>query len=238
MNSPLGTAAALAPAVGVLACLASCPEVGTQEPPVPDLAGNYIRGDFVGMGESDQRIDDQLLTGEGLRRLNAYDYTTDDPGYGCIPASWTRVRLNPNVVVQITQGPDHVRLRYEFMDLDRVVPLVSDERPIDAVGIEGQPMLGRSVGWYDGDTLVIDTSGYERGYVSTIADWAGLPQSRRMRTVERISGSDDGLTIEITHVDPVVFRRPFVVDLDYASTDFELLEYRCDAEEAAIVAPD
>ncbi len=210
----------------------------SQESQSPDLSGNYIRGDFVGLGESDQLIDRELLTIEGRRRWDAYDYTTDDPGYGCVPASWTRVWLNPNVVVQVNQASDHVRLRYEFMDLDRVIPLVSPDEAAERGEIDGLPTLGRYVAWYDDDTLVIDTAEYERGYVSTIAEWAGLPQSRSMRTIERIRRSEDGLTIEITHVDPVIFRQPFVVTLRYPTTDFELLEYGCSPEEASIVAPD
>jgi hypothetical protein len=210
----------------------------SQEPQFPDLSGNYIRGDFVGLGASHQLIDQELLTIEGQRRWDAYNYMTDDPGYGCVPASWTRAWLNPNVVVQVNQFNDHVRLRYEFMDLDRVIPLVSPDETAERGEIDGLPTLGRFVAWYDDDTLVIDSSEYGVGYVSTIADWAGLPQSRSMRTIERIRRSDDGLTIEITHVDPVIFRRPFVVTLRYATTDFELLKYGCLPEEASIVAPD
>ncbi|WP_428099423.1 hypothetical protein [Candidatus Rariloculus sp.] len=237
MAPPIRPAAALGTAVAILAGLTTGSDLAAQTA-VPNLSGNYIRGDFVGLGQSDQVIDPELLTEEGQRRWLSYDYTTDDPAYGCIPSSWTRVWLNPNVVVRVSQADDHVRLRYEFMDLDRVIPLVADTDVEDAGGIEGLPTLGRYVAWYDADTLVIDSSDYERGYISTIADWAGLPQSRRMRTIERISRSDDGLTIEITHMDPVVFRRPFVVTLNYESTDFELLEYGCVPEEASIVAPD
>lgn len=204
----------------------------------PDLSGNYIRGDFVGLGEIGQLIDGEFLTNEGQRRRDEYDYQIDDPVYACVPASWTRVWWNPNVVVQIGQDADHVRLRYEFMDLDRVIPLAAEGRPRDAVGIDGLPTLGRSVAWYDGDTLVIDTSDYERGYVATMADWAGLAQSRRMRTIERLRRGADGLTIEITHIDPVVFRRPFVVTFHYVATDYELLDYGCLPEEASIVTPD
>lgn len=222
----------------VLAVLQEGPHPVAQEPAEPDLSGHYIRGDFAGLGEADQVIGTEMLTVEGRRRWNEYDFRTDDPGYDCVPASWTRVWSNPNVVVAVSQAPDHVRLRYEFMDLDRVVPLVKNSEAKAPGSIDGIPTLGSYVGWYDGDTLVIDTNAYERGYVSTIADWAGLPQSRRMRTIERISRSEDGLAIEITHVDPVIFRQPLVVELSYAATNFELLEYGCVPEEARIVSPD
>ena len=48
-----------------------------------------------------------------------------------------------------------------------------------------------------------------------------MPQSRRMRTVERITRSGDVLTIETTHRDPAYYRRPLVVSIPYTSSDFE-----------------
>jgi hypothetical protein len=91
--------------------------------------------------------------------------------------------------------------------------------------------------WYDGDALVIETSNIEPGYVSTMEKWAGLPQSRAMRTVERITRNGDLLTIEITHVDPAMYRKPLVVTLTYPRTKFELMEYNCNPEDAAVVSP-
>jgi len=44
------------------------------------------------------------LTDAGERRFKAYDYKKDDPALKCIGTSWTRVWLNPNVLVKITQG--------------------------------------------------------------------------------------------------------------------------------------
>lgn len=198
----------------------------------PDLSGNYIRnGGTTNFGA-------WTLTEEGARRLEAYDFKTDDPALGCIAASWTRVWLNPNVVVQVMQADDHVRLRYEWMDLDRRIPLVDPTRPNPPRGsIEGHPALGHYAAWYDGDTLVIDTVDVGPGYVSTMERFAGLPQSRRMRTIERLSRAGDMLRIEITHVDPVMYREPLVVTMTYPRTPFELMEYGCNPEDAAVVEP-
>jgi hypothetical protein len=198
----------------------------------PDLAGNYMRnGGTTDFGQ-------WKLTDEGARRFKAYDFKTDDPALGCIAASWTRVWLNPNVVVQLTQGDDHVRLRYEWMDLDRTIPLVDPTMPNPPRGsIERHPALGRYAAWYDGDALVIDTVDVGPGYVSTMEKWAGLPQSRRMRTIERITRVGDMLRIAITHVDPAMYREPLVVTITYPRTPFELMDYGCNPEDAAVVEP-
>ena len=208
-----------------------CSGDGFAQP--PDLSGNWIRGNArnSSFGEWD-------FTEEGQRAFDDYDFERDDPAYGCIAASWTRVWLNPNVLVQITQATDHVRLRYEWMDIDRRVPLVdpTSDNP-ERANIESMPAVGHSMAWYDADTLVIDTIDFAPGYVSTMGERAGLPQSRRMRTVERISRSGDSLTIETTHQDPTYYRRPLVVSVPYTFSDYELLGYGCTPEEASIVSP-
>ena len=86
---------------------------------VPDLSGNWIldRASEVEFGE-------MVFTEAGQIAFDNYDYTKDDPAYDCIGASWTRIWLNPNVLVGITQAQDHVRLQYEWIDVDRRVPLV------------------------------------------------------------------------------------------------------------------
>lgn len=198
----------------------------------PDLAGGWIRnGGTIDFGEWD-------LTEEGQRQFDAYDFNTDDPALHCLASSWTRVWLNPNVLVEITQGEDQVRLRHEWMDIDRRIPIVDPAaaNPPRAQ-VEGQPALGRFMAWYDGDTLVIDTIDVTPGYVSTMQEWAGLPQSRTMRTVERLTRSGDLLTIEITHVDPAMYRKPLVVTITHPRSQFELLDYGCNPEDAAIIAP-
>ena len=65
-----------------------------------------------------------------------------------------------------------------------------------------------------------------------------MPQSSRMQTIERISRDGEALTIETTHVDPAYYREPLVVSIPYAWSDFELLEYGCTPEDAAVVAPE
>ena len=208
-----------------------CSGNGFAQP--PDLSGNWIRG-----SPTDSSFGGWDFTEEGQRAFDDYDFERDDPAYGCIAASWTRVWLNPNVLVQITQATDHVRLRYEWMDIDRTVPLVDPtSTDPERANINEMPAVGHSMAWYDGDTLVIDTIDFAPGYISTMGERAGLPQSRRMRTVERISRAEDALTIETTHQDPTYYRKPIVVSIPYTLSDYELLEYGCTPEEASIVSP-
>lgn len=198
----------------------------------PDLSGNWIlNGGKTTFGE-------WHLTDDGERRFKAYDFKKDDPALKCIGTSWTRVWLNPNVVVRITQGDDFVRLQYEWMDIDRRIPIVDPTAPNPKrSNIAGMPGLGYSAAWYDGNALVIDTTNIEPGYVSTMQEWAGLPQSRMMRTVERFTRAGDLLTIQITHVDPANYRDPLVVTITYPRTRFELMNYGCNPDDASVTEP-
>jgi hypothetical protein len=196
------------------------------------LSGNWIKGGRTVFSQWD-------FTEAGKKQFESYDFKKDDPAYGCIGASWTRVWLNPNVLVRITQAADSVRLQYEWMDLDRRVPIgdPTSANPKRSNFIKNNPALGHSTAWYDGDTLVIETVDVAVGFVSTMEEWAGMPQSSRMRTIERLRRSGDVLTIETTHVDPAYYRKPLVTTIEYRTSTFELMRYNCSPEDAAIVSP-
>jgi hypothetical protein len=199
---------------------------------IPDLSVNWIAGG------GPTTFNDYQFTEDGERRFKAYDFKVDDPAYGCIGASWTRIWLNPNVVVELRQLKDQIRMRYEWMDIERVIPLVDPlVRTIKRNNVKGHPALGYSAAWYDGDALVIDTIDFAPGYITTMVERAGLPQSRRMHTVERLRRDGDVLTIETTHFDPANYRTPVISTIKYQKTDWEIMKYGCTPEEAAVVAP-
>jgi len=197
----------------------------------PDLTGTWIL-------YRAERFGQPAMTEVGRSAKDSYDFRTSDPALRCIPASWTRVYSNPNTPLEITLLDDRVRVRYELFDIVRELPLVD---PADAGGPREPSTnfdeLGASVGWYDGDTLVIHTNGYgnEARVLSTIRQWAGLHQSPLMTTVERYTRQGDTLDLEITHFDPVMYREPLVVGytLDLEK-EFEVMHYGCDPEDAAI----
>jgi hypothetical protein len=199
----------------------------------PDLSGNWIRGGGPVV------FSPWEFTADGQRKFTSYDFMKDDPGYGCTASSWARAWMNPNVLVRITQAADHIRLQHEFMDIDRVVPLIDPtaKAPKRSAPIPKMPSLGRSSAWYDGDTLVIETVDIAPGWLATMEQWAGLPQSARMHTVERLRRAGNALTIEATHLDTAYYRKPVIVTIPYQRTDWQLMRYDCTPEEAAVVAP-
>jgi hypothetical protein len=85
---------------------------------------------------------------------------------------------------------------------------------------------GRSVGKWDGDTLVVDTIGIK----TTVPAYQNMPHSDRMRITERLRLiTNDILHDQITIDDPVVLEKPVVYTLAYRRLPgYEMVEFVCD----------
>ncbi|HWF11028.1 MAG TPA: hypothetical protein VG297_21315 [Bryobacteraceae bacterium] len=85
---------------------------------------------------------------------------------------------------------------------------------------------GRSVGRWDGDTLVVDTIGIK----PSVAGYRGMPHSDQMHVTERITmPAPDYLHDQITIDDPVVLEKPVTYTLAYKRMPgYEMVEFVCD----------
>jgi hypothetical protein len=173
------------------------------------------------------------LTPAGEKARAAYDFQKDDPDFQCKPASFTRIMHTPSPPIEVRQHPDTVEINYEFMDVRRRVPLQQGLAAKDApYAVREHPHLGRSVGQYDGETLVIETVGQRAGVLDTLGV-PGLYQSDQMRTVERFTPNGDRMEIVVTHYDPVYFVQPLTVTFTYLRlSDGKIEEWGCKPEEA------
>ena len=173
------------------------------------------------------------LTPEGEKKRAAYDFQKDDPDFQCKPASFTRVMHTPSPPIEVRQRQDHVEVNYEFMDIHRRVPIKQGLAAKDApYAAREYPHLGRSVGQYDGETLVVETAGQAAGVLDTLGV-PGLYQSDQMRTVERFIPNGDRMQIVVTHEDPVYFEQPLTVTFSYVRLPGGKIEtWDCKPEEA------
>jgi hypothetical protein len=129
---------------------------------------------------------------------------TADPDANCTLSGVPRLDLGPKPF-KILQSPDEVVILYQAYTTYRQV--FTDGRPLP---IDPQPSwLGYSVGKWDGDTLVVDTIGFND---LTWLDNAGTPHSESLHVTERFHRRDkEHLDIQITIDDPKTFRHPFTV---------------------------
>ena len=173
------------------------------------------------------------LTPEGEKKRAAYDFQKDDPDFQCKPASITRVMHTPSPPIEVRQHSDQVEVNYEFMDVRRRVPLKKGLTPKDApYAVKNYPHLGRSVGQYDGETLVVETAGQLAGIMDTLGV-PGLYQSGQIHTVERFIPNGDRMQIVVTHEDPVYLVQPLTVTFSYLRLPGGKIEkWGCKPEEA------
>jgi len=123
--------------------------------------------------------------------------------------------------ILITQSPGSVTITYEMVHETRVILL--DDRPHLADGVT--QYNGNSRGHWEGDTLVVDTS----GFTDKTSIGGGAPNSTSMRTTERIRRVDpDMIEYRITIEDPVTYTAPFTVRAMWTTQPgYEVYEYSC-----------
>jgi hypothetical protein len=87
--------------------------------------------------------------------------------------------------------------------------------------------LGDSIGYWEGDTLVVDTIGFNGNFE---LDAAAQPTSTKLHTVERLTRSPDGkrIAVQVTINDPEFYSAPFTIERGWiAGSKRHQLEYDC-----------
>ena len=111
---------------------------------------------------------------------------------------------------------------FEYAAANRTIHLDKVPPP----GVES--WMGFSVGRWDGDTLVVDTTGLQE---ATWFDRAGNFHSDALHVVERFTPlTPDHLTYDVTIEDPKVFARPWKISMPLyrrVEPNVQLMEYKC-----------
>jgi len=105
---------------------------------------------------------------------------------------------------------------------------------MDGRGLEADPILptwmGYSAGQWDGDTLVVESNGYND---KTWLTREGLPHTSQLRITERYTRLDYGrMRLEVVYVDPGTFTEPLQAVIELAlQPDGAMLEVVCNESE-------
>lgn len=141
------------------------------------------------------------LRPEARAAKEGYDPLTDDTALACIPQGMPGIMDNP-FPMELVDGGTEILIRTEEWDVVRTVHM---DGGTDA---ENQPATphGYSVGHWDADTLVVETTNIDWPYFDDV----GTPMSSELQTVERYTLSADGqrLHMELTVTDPLTFTEP------------------------------
>jgi hypothetical protein len=148
----------------------------------------------------------------------------DDPTAHCFPQGVPRSLYVPQGI-EIVQTPDYIAMFFERTSW-RIIPLDGRKHLPDSIRL----WQGDSVGHWEGDTLVVDTTNFNG---KTWLNEGGEIVSYAEHVVERFTPTaPDMLDYEATVIDPVVYTRPWTLAFPMRrEPKFELLEAACHEED-------
>lgn len=154
------------------------------------------------------------------RRVDTLDRET--PATHCLPGGPTAILAGQ---YRIIQAPNVIGILYES-GAYRQIFTDGRELPKDP----NPTWWGYSVGHWEGDTLVVQTAGFnDRSWL----DFSGHPHTEELRVTERFQRRDFGhMQLQLTLEDPKTFTKPIPVTLAVNFVpDTEILEYVCNENE-------
>jgi hypothetical protein len=161
-----------------------------------------------------------------LRKSRAADNNKDNPDAHCLPLGLMQLHLHPQPRKMI-QTPGVLEIIYEANSGLRQI--FTDGRPLP--GKDVQPWwYGYSVGHWDGDTLVVETTGFRD---DVWLDVEGSPLTNSGKMTERFKRPDYGhLEIEITVEDPKAYTKSWTVKVHQKiMLNTDLIEFVCQENE-------
>jgi hypothetical protein len=161
-----------------------------------------------------------------LARHNSALRGTISPVAQCLPQSLPRADLTNYAPFKIIQTPGLIAVLYEVDNTHRQIYLDGRKLPVDP-----QPSwVGYSVGKWEGDTLVVDSAGFnDKGWLDVV----GHPHSEELRIQERFHRRDFGhMDLSIAVEDPKMYTKPIAVKVTLVlQADSDILETVCNENE-------
>jgi hypothetical protein len=186
----------------------------------PDLSGAWLPAIPSDAGFAKP---EPLPSAAAVLKERIDNFGKDNPSGHCLP-------LGPIMSTfvfpyQFVQTPKLLVMLYEG-EFPRQVYMDGRGHPKDP----NPTWLGHSIGRWEGDTLVVDTVGFNG---KVWVGFPGLPSSEMLHITERYTRPDMGhLAVEITVDDPGAYVKPWKVKKESAlAQDYELMEFICNEGE-------
>jgi len=157
------------------------------------------------------------------------EISEQNPGASCIglptPAIIVITNLYP-LGIQINEDDETIGIRSEYFDAERTVYMDGRAHP----GGGERTLAGHSIGWWEGDTLVVDTRNFadHRSPYQT-----GVPSGAQKHVVERYRLTEDGtrIVLEFMLEDPEYIAEPMSHTRELVfSPQMELSSFDCDLD--------
>jgi hypothetical protein len=191
----------------------------------PDFSGVWVGNGPIGDISSGLLPGEELVLLPAAKTLMDSRMAADDPEALCLPTGVPRIAPYP---WRIVQAPSHGKATHLFFLFEgnihsfRQIFMDGREHPDDLEAT----WYGHSVGHWEGETLVIETVGFNDLFWF---DFMGHPHSTQLKTVERYTRTKFGeLEVVTTVDDPGAYAKPFTVKYTHTlRPGWELMEYIC-----------
>jgi hypothetical protein len=154
------------------------------------------------------------------RTENQAGWPKSDPEAKCYMPGLPRANYMP-YPFQIVQGQKDILFVYEYASSNRIVHMSNHtEPPVDS-------WMGWSNGKWDGDTLVVEATGFND---QSWFDRAGNNHTEALKVTERFSLQGENLMYEARIEDPKTFTRPWTIRMPLyrrVEPNVQLLEFKC-----------
>jgi hypothetical protein len=204
--------------------LARNPPVAAKPAPklpdgTPDFSGVWNGGGAVGdLAQGLPKGETIPLLPEAKKIMESRQ-SKDDPEANCLPTGVPRIAPYP---WRIVQTPTHIFFLFEGNIHSFRQIFMNGKHPADP----DPTWFGHSIGKWEGDTLVVDTVGYNDKFWF---DFRGHPHTEKLHTIERYTRKDLGTLVnQVTIDDPGAYSRPFTLTFTARlRPGEELMEYIC-----------
>ncbi len=195
-------------------------ETGTRTFGYTSYVVDPVDGQIPALTETGRQLQESRRSGQA----NGPFFTTEDFSYydRCITRGITGSIL-PSLygdAMHIVQSPTEVAIRYEMLHDTRIIPL--DGRSTPGPGV--RQYMGSSVGHWEGDTLVVETTN-----LTDELTIGRMPHTEDLKLTERFTRIDpDMINYVVTVDDPRTFERPWTFRVTLTTQPgYEILEYSC-----------
>ena len=191
----------------------------------PDLSGLWRPDPSPYRFDIIQELKDENIfkpEAQAIFNKRVADLRREDPVTHCLPGG--PLEIFPQGAVQY----------YRFIQSKDVIGLIYESGFHRQIFIDGRPLpkdpnptwMGYSIGHWDGDTLVVESAGFND---RTWLDRVGHPHSEELRVTERFRRVDFGhMQFQITYDDPKMMTRPLTISVPVTyAADKEMLEFVC-----------
>lgn len=196
----------------------------------PDLTGLWRInvGAYGGNATVDLKPGEIQPWAEALHKQRMENLSSDHMGVLCLPLG--PGYINAGGLAKFIQTPSLIVILYEDLSYRQIF--------LDGRALPKDPnpsWMGYSIGRWDGDTLVVESSGFND---RTWIDFGGHPHTEDLRITELYHRDNFGhMNLEIAWSDPKVYAKPWSVKATAEFVaDTELLEYVCKENEKDLSA--